>query len=324
MLSGLAQRMESTAATWARRRQGPDESGVILRRRRIYILPTRYGFIFGLLVFAMLLGSINYAASLGFALTFLLTGLGLVAMYHCRNTLLGVQLRYLGASRVFAGGHAEFRIAVVNPSAVPRYELALERGRITSNSIDLAPGESKVVGLKAPAPARGYLPLGRFAVTTHQPAGLFRAWTWIHMDARCVVYPTPAADGRGPPRDAGDQGLFGRPDEGDTDFRGLRTATPADPPQRLAWKAYARNDELLVKQFASGQDRAAIFDWDSLRDLKPEQRLCQLTRWCIDAAQGMQQAFGLRLPTITIAPSRGDAHLHECLTALALYEVPSA
>ena len=49
------------------------------------------------MVFAMLLGSLNYGASLAFALTFLLAGLALVVMHHCHNNLLGTQLRFLGA-----------------------------------------------------------------------------------------------------------------------------------------------------------------------------------------------------------------------------------
>ncbi len=53
-----------------------------LGSRRIYILPTRNGLYFAVLVLAMLLGSMNYNNSLGFALAFLLAAVGLVAMHH--------------------------------------------------------------------------------------------------------------------------------------------------------------------------------------------------------------------------------------------------
>jgi uncharacterized protein (DUF58 family) len=320
MLTSVANSLEKKAAAWARRRQGPDRGEIVLRRRRIYILPTRYGVMFGLLVFAMLLGSMNYSASLGFALTFLLGGLGIVAMHHCRNGLLGAELRYAGAKPVFAGEHAEFRIAVTNPGAAPRYEIRLERGSAVSQIVDLAPGESRILALRVPAPRRGYLPLGRCAVTTRHPGGLFCAWAWLYTETRCLVYPAPADAGRPPPLGAGGPGLAGHPDSGDADFTGLRAAAPGDPPQRLAWKAFARNDELLVKQFASGQERVSIFAWDALTDLDPERRLAQLARWCIDAARVEREAFGLQLPSATIPAGRGEAHLHECLKALALCE----
>src|SRR5690606_11525043 len=48
------------AERWARKRQGTDATSVRLRSRRIYILPTGVGAVFGLTTFAMLLGSMNY------------------------------------------------------------------------------------------------------------------------------------------------------------------------------------------------------------------------------------------------------------------------
>ena len=48
-----------------------DGGPVVLDRKRIYILPTRRGLLFAVFLLVMLLGSINYALSLGFVLTFL-------------------------------------------------------------------------------------------------------------------------------------------------------------------------------------------------------------------------------------------------------------
>jgi len=59
---------------------------VVLGHRRVYIVPARLGWLFALTLLVLLLGSINYALSLGFALTFLLAGLGLVGMVHTART----------------------------------------------------------------------------------------------------------------------------------------------------------------------------------------------------------------------------------------------
>jgi len=125
MQLGAARSFERWAAGWARRRQGADAHAVELKRRRIYVLPTRFGVVFAAMVFAMLLGSLNYGASLGFTLTFLLASLGVVAMHHCHNNLLGAEIKFLGATPVFAGERAEFKIAVTNASATPRLEIEL-------------------------------------------------------------------------------------------------------------------------------------------------------------------------------------------------------
>jgi uncharacterized protein (DUF58 family) len=317
MPPAAVQRLERWAAGWARRRQGADALSVVLRRRRIYILPTTFGATFGAMVFAMLLGSLNYGASLGFALTFLLAGMGLVVMHHCHNNLLGAKIRFVGAAPVFAGQVAEFRIAVDNESATPRYEVELAYERHASAPVDVAAGGSTTARLTVPTRRRGWTALDRFAVRTSHPGRLFRAWTWVHMDARCLVYPHPAPPGRPLPPSSG-AGAGGHQSHGDSDFAGLRNAVPGDPPQRIAWKAYARTEVLLLKQFAGGDREPCLLDWESLADLDAEARLSQLARWCLDAA-AESHPFGLRLPGRSVPVGSGDPHLSECLEALALH-----
>lgn len=312
--------MERWAADWARRRQGEDAHSVALARRRIYILPTRFGAVFGVMVFAMLLGSINYGASLGFALTFLLAGLGLVVMHHCHNNLLGAHIKFLGAAPVFAGERAEFRLAVGNAGAAPRYEIELVQRGHHAGPVDVAAGATEILRLGIDTEQRGWRVLERFAVETRHPGRLLRAWTWIHMDARCLVYPRPATPGRPLPEVSG-SGSTGKPSGGDEDFVGLRAAAAGDPPQRIAWKAYARNDQLLLKQFAAGDRAPCVLDWDALAELDAEARLSQLARWCIDAdAEG--RGLGLVLPGVRIPLGTGPKHLAACLEALALFALP--
>jgi uncharacterized protein (DUF58 family) len=314
-------RLELWTAAWSRRRVGADPLKLVLRRRRIYILPTAFGATFGAMVVAMLLGSLNYGASLAFALTFLLGGLGLVLMHHCHNNLLGTALKFAGAAPVFAGEVAEFRVVVGNDSATPRYDIELSYEGHAAAPVDVLPGGAETVRLLVPTRARGWAPLVRFAAATRYPARLFRAWTWVHMDAHCLVYPHPAPPGRPLPAASG-AGVGSRTTDSDADFAGLRTAQPGDPPQRIAWKAYARSDLLLLKQFAGGEREPCMLDWDSLPDLDAEARLAQLARWCLDAA-AETRTFGLRLPGQTLPLGTGQSHLAACLEALALFAAPT-
>ena len=270
------------------------------------------------MVFAMLLGSLNYGASLGFALTFLLGGLGLVAMHHCHNNLLGAELRFVGAHPVFAGQRAEFRVAIANAAAVPRYEIEVGHRGHVAGPVDVPAGGGALLKLEVPTERRGVVRLARCTVATRHPGRLFRAWTWLHMDAHCIVYPRPAAPGRPLPRGFGAGGR-GKPDSGDSDFAGLRAAAPGDPPQRIAWKAYARSGALLLKQFSSGDGEPCALDWDDLPDLAAEARLEQLARWCLDA-HAESRSFELRLPGRTEPLGAGERHLADCLEALALFE----
>jgi uncharacterized protein (DUF58 family) len=321
MRLGVAQSLERWAASWVRRRQGADAHTISLMRRRIYILPTRFGVVFAAMIVAMLLGSLNYGASLGFALTFLLTGLGLVFMHHCHNNLLGTTIKFLGAAPVFAGERAEFKIAVSNDANVPRFEIELLCHGHAAGPVDVAGGATEILRLGAPTERRGWVELERFRVETRYPARLFRAWTWVHMDARCLVYPRPA-DSRRPLPDGAVGGSNGQPRPGDEDFAGLRTATPGDPLHRIAWKAYARNDVLLAKEFSTGNGEPCLLDWALLPELPTEARIAQLTRWCLDA-DAAGRALALRLPGTEIPLGQGPAQLAACLEALALFRAPS-
>jgi uncharacterized protein (DUF58 family) len=281
-------------------------------------LPTRFGVVFAAMVFAMLLGSLNYGASLGFALTFLLTGLGLVVTHHCHNNLLGATVKFLGATPVFAGERAEFRIAVSNDASAPRFEIELKYKDHTAGPVDVASGGTETLRIGVPTRQRGWVALERFRVETRYPARLCRAWTWVHMDPRCLVYPRPADAGRPLPQADGG-GIRGRPERGDDDFAGLRAAHAGDPPQRIAWKAYARNDLLLLKEFSTGSGEPCRLEWDMLPDLDVEQRLSQLTRWCLDA-EAASRSLALKLPGREIPLGLGPEHLKSCLEALALFD----
>jgi uncharacterized protein (DUF58 family) len=322
MLTAPTTWLRDGAARWAERRHGPDALTVILERRRIYILPSRFGITFGITIFAMLLGALNYGFSLAFALTFLLAGLGISIMRHCHNNLRGTRIRFLNAQPVFAGEPAEFRFALSNDATATRYEIGLRQNARDTPPEDLPPGQTRVEAITVPTHVRGLLELERFMVTTRYPGNLFKAWSWINMRATCLVYPRPARRGRPLPRDTGDEGQHGGFERGDADFVGLATASPGDPPNRIAWKAFARSNELMIKQFSAGEREARVLSWDALADLETEARLSQLTRWCLDAAE-QDLAIGLALPGTALAVGRGHKHLHDCLRALALFQEPT-
>jgi uncharacterized protein (DUF58 family) len=320
VLGSVTQRLGILGANWAERRQGRDRSeGFQLQRRRIYILPTRYGAIFAVVLFAMLLGSINYGANLAYALTFLLTGLVLVILHHCHNNLLRLELRFAGAEPVFANQSAEFRIAIHNPAGVVRQEIEVAPPDSSAPPVDIEPQQTQIVGIRFAAGKRGWLRIGRFRVTTAFPASLFRAWTWVHMDAHCLVYPSPAPSGRPLPDIAAGSSRRASFEREDADFYGLRNASESDSPNRIAWKAYARNDQLLTKQFAGAEHQPCMLDWDAVPSSDVEFKLSQLTRWCLDAA-AQSRAFALRIPGRVIPLGSGSKHMHECLCALALFE----
>lgn len=269
----------------------------------------------------MLLGSINYAASLGFALTFLVAGLALAMLHQCHANLLGLRIAFAGASPAFAGGEARFKMRLAHAGRAPRYEIGIVAAGRTFGPVDVPPGQPVLLEFGVSAPRRGRLAAPRFVIETRHPGSLFRAWTYVHMDIATLVYPAPASAGERPPIVHDEHDGRQARDHGETDFAGLRNAVPGDPPRRIAWKAFARTDELLLKQFESGSAEVDAFDYDAVPRRDPEERLSLLARWCLDAAAA-GKSFGLRMPSETVPLGHGERHLHRCLEALALFGTP--
>jgi uncharacterized protein (DUF58 family) len=312
-------RLASWARAWARRRQGADEAPLRLHRRRIYILPTALGVGFGLSLLGMLLAAMNYNNSMAFALTFLLAGLGLVAMHWCHQNLSGLVLRGVSLQPAFAGGMARLRLALENPGGSARHDLQAHCDGRLSACLDLAPREDGELCIDLPARRRGRLLVERMTLHTHFPFGLFRAWAWLHPHCEGIVYPAPAERASAPPP-GGPEDPEGSWDErrGEDDFSGLRSFRPGDSPRRIAWKAAARGEELPVKQFAGSARGSTWLEWEQATARDVEERLAILCRWVLDAHAG-GGSYGLRIPGIEIAPATGPAHRHRCLAALALY-----
>ena len=297
------------------------ESGTVtLDQRRIFILPTRRGLGFALVLMLMLLGDINYNLSLGYVLTFLLATLSVLSMLHAFRNMIRLEIRAGHNAEVFAGDTAHFSFHFYNSSQVPRYELVLHDNQGHSTTFDVAPQQSIEARLAIPAARRGWLNGGRLTLHTEFPLGLFHAWSYLQFDSRVLVYPRPAAPLPLPFSAAPDTAGISR-GAGDDDFTGLRSYVAGDALPRIAWKALAREQGLQVKQFSAQLGQQQWLDWATLPNISVEQKLAVLTRWVIDA-DALDVHYGLRIPGSEIAPQHSPAHRAACLRSLALFNLP--
>jgi len=314
----LQDRIDAWVMARVKRQPGPIE----VSRRRVYIVPTRFGYAFAFMGLIMLLGSMNYSNSMGFMLTFLLGALGLVSMHHTHGNLVNVQLRAGKTPPVFAGEVAHFEILIDNPAPAQRYSFSLAWPRDSQPPVmtDIPAQGTASVRIALPAERRGWLPAGVFSLSTEFPLGLFYAWTWAELDMACLVYPKPATGGRLPPPSSGSIGQMPSNAAGQDEFAGLRSYHRGDPMKSVHWKSLPKSPNApMVKQFTELLDQELWLDWDSLSDLDAESRLSQLTRWVLDM-EGLKHSYGLRLPGLGLEPGRGETHQNDCLRALALYK----
>lgn len=319
MLKALRAKMRRRGEAWITRRTPTRPAPVRLDRRRIYILPTRGGLYFGLLVFVMLMGAMNYSNSLAFSLTFLLAGIGLVCMHHTHRNLVNVTVKSLRQAPVFAGDDACFRLILTNPSTAHRFALRVDHGdSVFERTIDVPAHGETPTQVHVPARKRGLLTAPRLRVHTEFPMGLFRAWSWIQLDLTCLVYPRPQGQFLLPKASAGANYGKAEMHAGREDFVGIRKYERGDPLRLIHWKAFPRSGQLLVKQFADPRERELWLQADSTGQRDTEAQLAQLTRWVLEADR-LAQNYGLRLPNLEVPPGTGAAHRQRCLRELAMF-----
>jgi uncharacterized protein (DUF58 family) len=299
----LLANLRQSISDWIFRASVPETPPVTLVQRRIFILPTKQGYLFAFVLLILLLASINYTLSLGFVLTFLLASMAGVAMLHTWRNLAHLKLRPGRCEPVFAGETAHFAISVETPART-RFSIAVRRRDDEPVYADVVSGEIAGVGMPVVASRRGLLRCGRLEVFTRYPVGLFHAWSYVDFALTVIVYPRPDPFGGTPPSQSRSASEEGIPIAGDEEFNMLRAYRAGDTPRQIAWKALAREQGLLSKEF----------------NADAEARLSILCHWVLQAER-FGQSYGLRLPGRSIRPSRGEAHRTRCLEALALFPV---
>lgn len=320
MITGIVQqRLDETRTFWAHlfRRSKPESTPIHLHRRRVYVLPTRSGILFALVLLAMLLGAINYNNSLAYALTFLLSSLSVVSILHTFRNLHGLTIHPGHPVPLFAGATASFPLGIENPRH-PRLAVTVHCGDEETVTVDVPAGEMHWIELHVASSRRGWLPLPRITIETTFPLGLFRAWGYLHFASRALVYPTPATEQPLPQAEVEGEGNAGDLGRGSDDFAQLRPYHPGDSLRHVHWKALAREQGLVVKQFGTTRSPDLWLTWESTTERETEMRLSRLCRWVLQAEKA-GLSYGLLMPGQRIEPARGEAHRRRVLEALALY-----
>ena len=295
-----------------------------ITHERIYIVPSRRGWMFVVSLLVMLIGAINYNLSLGYALCFLLTGLFAASLIATYRNFSGIRIMRVNQPEATLGENLNFTLTLANSGDSHRYGVDVGNADIVTR-IDV-PAQGDVPATVAiTGNQRGWQASGRFTLSSDYPLGLWFTWSYIHMDWNGLVYPKPE---RKPPplpfnNEANSQGQSRTATQGD--FDSLREYQPGDSPGSIAWKTAARGLGLHTRQFVSEQPGSDLtLDWESTRVLgDSEQRLSRLAAWALQAHQS-GIAYALEIPGHRTARSSGEPHLRSTLRHLALYGLRDA
>ncbi|MBX2826409.1 MAG: DUF58 domain-containing protein [Gammaproteobacteria bacterium] len=320
------------------RTRADDVLPLTMTHERIYILPSARGWMFVASLFVMLIASINYSLSLGYALCFLLTGLFSSALLATYRNLAGITVSNIEATDVTAGKPLIWQIELKACSALSsstrkamqaRSGIMLRTDDITTN-INLQAKETSTIFHRVPTRSRGWLPLGRITLSSDYPLGLWRTWCYLHVSEHALVLPCPEENGPPLPT-AGSSGNnhSDYPQHHETnaspagEFAGLRAYRSGDAINNIAWKAAARGQGLQCMEFSESMSAAPLsLEWLATAPAgDTEARLSRLAHW-VNLANSSGSSWCLSLPEKKLPLDTGAAHVRASHTALALYGQP--
>ncbi|MFC7301662.1 DUF58 domain-containing protein [Cognatiluteimonas weifangensis] len=312
--AGPRQQLRRRFQAWARPRR-PEALPVALDRHRIYVLPTRFGLFFALLLGVMGLGALNYNNNPALLLALLLAAAANASLLLAHLQLSGLQVVAIGAEPVAAGTPLELRLHARAAPGRERRGLRVDCGAATT-TLSLSEGSGQA-SLLLPTTQRGWLDPGRLCISSIRPLGLARAWAYVWPQTLLLVYPAPEAHGPPLPPGGGSQAPVRLHPAGD-DVHHLRAYRRGDPRRAIAWKPSARRGALLVREYEQPRGADVVLDWRQLSALAWEARIRRLARW-VDEAEREGRRYRLQLPgQPALGPASGAQHRHACLRALAL------
>lgn len=300
----------------------PSARTTTLDQRKIFIVPSKTALALLVMIIVLFLLGINFQNSLVYAVCFWLLAMLVVNVLHTWRNLSGLSITAIHIQPCFAGEKAVLELELACDPKQQKFAIDLTWPHEDRTQVNLVSTQTTRLKLSHSTQTRGRFTPPRIHISTHYPTGLAVAWSYVSVDISGLVYPAPAPKNQNQEHrhtTAANQQQSGKElSGGSNDFGGIRSYQAGDTPKHIHWGQYAKTGKLHTKVFVDYASPDLWLDWNTLNQPGIEARLSQLCRQVLDAHQA-QQKYGLKLPGVTIAPAKGEAHQARCLQALALF-----
>jgi len=302
---------------WMAIHNPPSSERVRLFNRRLYILPTRFGVMYSFLLLVVFLAAINYQNSMSFALSFLLTAIGIISLWQTHRNMLNLEIDLIKPDSVLCSEKIDLTFIVYNPHTIYHYSIGIQYQQAPPVYFSLEPNSKQQISLSLNTQQRGEFKLDGVTFFTRFPTGLFHCWSWLQFKQTLTVYPKPInASLETYSTETSEDGLSKLNISDGDDFAGLREYKQGESLKHISWKAYAQGKGKLTKTYRGYAQPSLWFDWDLIKGTSVEEKISKLTSLILKAHQ-TNQRYGLKAPHIKINKADGSSHKHQCLHALA-------
>ena len=285
--------------------------------RNLYILPTRFGWLWLASSGLLQLVAIQTQRNGPLLLSFLMLGLWLLALHLTHFNLQGLELQALPPTGGFADAPLAYRLLVRSRGSRDAVQLGGQREPPPAPQ-RLKRGEA-VLTVTWHSAQRGLQTPGPLRIQTTAPLGLFRCWSLWAPPLPQPVYPArrpgPVAEIPGSSGSDATQVAANPHQQGSESWHDLRPHRPEDGLGRLAWTSLAQGRGKQTKLFADESTPGARLS--PAPGVPIEGALEHLSAEIWRRSQA-GEAFGLDLGATHLAPATGPDHRDRCLLALAL------
>lgn len=271
-----------------------------------------------LILFFLAAGSGN---NLIFLVVFFLISISLTATYSANRNVENIDILSVKSTPGFAEETAGLSVRLKNKSSrLQSLELEFcirEEKHKTEimKRLGIQPKEIKNFDFSLNFKKRGWNKVPQITLGSSFPFEILRAWKYFNEERPVLIFPARKGRKEFPLQARGheQQSTSGV-------FRDHRLFQSADSLSRIDWRASARRQQLLIKNFEVPENPALNFSWEqSDPSLSFEQRISQLALW-IDLAEKGQEKYSLQIGPKYFDINRGASHWYKCLEYLALLE----
>ncbi len=159
-----------------------------LTSKRIYIMPSAFGWLYGFVIITITLGAINYQLNTAYFFVFLLIIIGLLSMWQTHQNFKDIQIKCLDIDDVEQGQPIRLNL-FIDAKSVTRYGIifSYKKGEaITKEQVDIRGG---MATLPVETSKRGKFKVPRIKIYSYYPLGVFKVWTYLHFNKSFYVYP---------------------------------------------------------------------------------------------------------------------------------------
>lgn len=319
---------QSWLSDWLKRRM-PAKKMHTLQHNNIFIVPSKTGLYFCVLVFFLWLLGTNYENNLILGIAFLLLSLVVVSIHHTYAHLSGLSISLVNTHAGFVGDTGVIDLIIKRENDRHYESIELQSSDNEKVMFSLIDKDSYKVSLRVPLTYRGWYTPERLKISTRFPLGLVVAWSYLYMDAKMLAYPKPIESSVSPTQqllDESEEANSHQAMSGSDEFAGIREYIAGDSLRDIDWRAMARGQGLATRIYEDHVSEYRWLDWQQFDGLTREARLSRLCFCILQQAdkQDSNAAYGLRLPNKILSPASGEEHKLQLLEALALFEWESA